>query len=41
MGDHVGQIRRTLPPVIAGRHLGGQERREVVLPEGGVNPSCA
>ena len=28
-----------LPAVIAGRHLGGQERREVVLPEGSVNPS--
>ena len=26
--------------VIAGRHLGGQERGEVVLPEGSVNPSC-
>ena len=29
-----------LPAVIAGRHLGGQEGGEVVLPEGSVNPSC-
>jgi len=29
-----------LPAVIAGRHLGWQECREVVLPEGSVNPSC-
>ena len=29
-----------LPAVIACRHLGGQERGEVVLPEGSVNPSC-
>jgi hypothetical protein len=29
-----------LPAVIAGRHLGGQEGGEVVLPEGSVNPFC-
>jgi hypothetical protein len=29
-----------LPAVPAGRHLGGQECGEVVLPERSVNPSC-